>query len=292
MISKKQNLGYLYAAGTCFIWGSIYVAAKYALQSLGPVELICLRYIVALVSLYILLTVKKGRKKVEKGDWKYFWIVGGVGYFGSIVFQMVGTKLLDASLASLINSLNPVSISIFAAVFLGEKIRFNQAAGIAVSLVGVYVILGVGGASINVWGAAASVGSVLLWSCSSISARKISERYDPVQISLYGIAIALLFTMPSAFVEARFTTVSVTPAAVAACIYLGVVGTAVAHTSWNYSLKLLNASVCSLFYPLQPLTSAILGVFIFGEIITKSFVLGGILICLGVVVSVIQIKKK
>lgn len=80
--------------------------------------------------------------------------------------------------------------------------------------------------------------------------------------------------------------------AMLACVYLGVIGTAVAHTLWNMSLQLLDASVCSMFYPLQPLTSAVMGVLVFHEVMTMNFIAGGIMICLGVIVSVVEWKRK
>lgn len=119
----KNRIGYLYVIITCFIWGSVYIASKYALASIGPLTVLCIRYLVAGACLAVLLNMRRTRRTVKKGDWKYIWIVGGLGYFVSITFQLVGTKLLDASLASLINGMNPITISLLAAVFLKEKIH-------------------------------------------------------------------------------------------------------------------------------------------------------------------------
>lgn len=284
----KNRIGYLYLVITCCIWGSVYIASKYALASIGPLMVLCLRYLVAGVCLTVLLKLRKTRRPIQKGDWKYILTVGGLGYFVSITFQLVGTKLLDASLASLINGMNPITISILAAIFLKEKIQKKHLVSICISIAGVYIILGVGGAAISGAGLLASVCSVLLWSAASVAIRKVSGGYDPVQIALYGLMVALVFTVPAAAVEAVNQPPVFTRSAVLACLYLGIVGTAVAHTLWNMGLKLLDASVCSMFYPLQPLTSSILGVLLLHEVLTWNFVAGGVLICTGVVVSVME----
>ena len=44
-----------------------------------------------------------------------------------------------------------------------------------------------------------------------------------------------------------------------AVLYMGVLGTAVTHSLWNYSLRVMDASFCSMFYPMQPLVSSIFG---------------------------------
>lgn len=255
----KKKTGYIYLFITFFIWGSIYVVSKFVLDVMAPFMLLLVRYLVSVAALAVLLKLRGTRKKVKKGDWKYI----------------------------LINAMNPISISIRAVIFLGEKIYIKDVVSIAVSLVGVYIILGAGGGSISAAGVLASVCSVLLWSGASVAIRRISGGYDPVQIALYGMAVALLLNIPAAGVEAVSVHSTFTAKAVWSCIYLGIVGTAVAHTLWNMSLKLLDASVCSMFYPLQPLTSAVLGIFFLHEVITWNFVVGGLLICAGVLITVL-----
>ena len=119
---------------TFFIWGSIYVVSKFALDVMAPFMLLLVRYLVSVAALAVLLKLRGTRKKVKKGDWKYILIVGALGYFVSIGCHVIGTNLLDASLASLINAMNPISISILAVIFLGEKIYIKDVVSIAVSL--------------------------------------------------------------------------------------------------------------------------------------------------------------
>lgn len=288
----KRNAGYLYLLITFFCWGSIYVVSKYALAVMGPVTVSFCRYLVSVVCLYGILKWKGRHKKIAKEHWPYLLILGGLGYFAAIILQLGGTALLSGSLASLINSLNPVMISILAAVFLKEKITWKNVLSIVVSLIGVYIILGNGSMQINPLGILLSAGSVVLWSAASVSIRKISGYYDPVQIALYGMCIALLFNIPAAVLENIFMTQShPTAVALLACLFVAVFGTAVAHTCWNKSLQLLSASTCSMFYPLQPLVSAVLGVLLLHEVITWQFVVGAVLICSGIVITFLPSKK-
>ena len=182
----KRNAGYLFLLITFFCWGSIYIVSKYALAVMGPVTVGMCRYAVSVLCLYGLLKLKGGAKKIQPEHWKYLLILGGLGYFVSIILQLGGTALLSGSLASLINSLNPVVISIMAALFLKEQITWKNVVSIVVSLIGVYIILGKGSMEINMMGVLCSIGSVILWSAASVSIRKISGYYDPVQTALYG----------------------------------------------------------------------------------------------------------
>lgn len=287
----KQKIGYLYLLITFFIWGSLYVISKYALASIPPVTVLLFRYIIA-IAVLIPMLIKKGRKPVKKEHIKYFLIIGLLGYFVSIAFQLIGTSLIDSSLASLINSVNPISISIMAAIFLKEKLGGKKIISIVLSVIGVYIILGTSGGNINYMGIGASILSVLLWSAASIAIRKVSDEYNPVQIALYGMAIALILNIPASIIELNTKPCTITIPAILSAIYLGVVCTGVAHTLWNLSLKLLDASTCSMFYPLQPLTSALLGIVLLNEKITLNFVIGGLLILSGILISVVKFKQK
>lgn len=55
----------------------------------------------------------------------------------------------------------------------------------------------------------------------------------------------------------------------------------------NYS-----AVYYSMFYPQQPLVSAILGVVLLHEVITWQFVAGAVLICSGIVITFLPMKQK
>lgn len=288
----KRNAGYLCLLITFCCWGSIYIVSKYALAVMGAVTVSFCRYLIAVICLYGILRLKGGPKKVAREHWPYLLLLGGLGYFGGIICQLGGTALLSGSLASLINSLNPVAISILAAIFLKEKITWKNVVSIIVSLIGVYVILGNGSTTFNPLGILLSVASVCLWSCASVIVRKISGYYDPVQTALYGMIIALILNAPAAVFENLCMTKShPTAQALLACLYVAVIGTAVAHTCWNKSLQLLNASTCSMFYPLQPLISAVLGVLLLHEVITVQFVAGAVLICSGIVITFLPTKK-
>ena len=288
---EQRKKGYLYLFPTFFIWGSLYIFSKYAMEAVPPITVLLIRYLLSIAVLAFIFK-KQGGAKLQKSHLKYFLLIGGLGYFLSITFQLVGTKLLDASLSSLINAMNPVSISILAVIFLKEKMSAPKVVSIILSILGVYVILGVGGQGISIAGVACAVASVLLWSTASIIIRKIADEYTPIQIALYSMITALIFNIPASIWELQKEPCHFTVPAVLSLLYLGIVCTAVAHTLWNRSLQLLDASTCSMFYPLQPLTSAVMGVLLLHEKITSNFIAGSVIICAGILIAVWADKKK
>ena len=286
---NKRHLIPLFAAFV--LWGSQYVISKIALRTVPPVTLLALRYLVSVPALFIVLRLRHALTPVKKGDWPILFAIGFTGYFASFCLQMLGINRLTGSVSSLLGAMNPIFIPILAAFFLHERITPAKIACVALSMAGVVVIVGVNG-TVDASGALLMLASVFLWSTASIIIRRVSGRYDPLQIALIAILCALPFTGGWSLIELQSAPCSFTLESVLAVLYMGVLGTAVTHSLWNYSLRVMDASFCSMFYPMQPLVSSILGVLFLHEAVTPGFVIGALMICCGIVAAVISAKPR
>ena len=288
-MSNKKHLIPLF--GTFLCWGSLYIVSKIALRTIPPVTLLALRYVVAIPVLFAILKLRGALKKMTKEDIRTVFSIGCIGYFLSFCLQMLGINRLTGSISSLLGAMNPIFIPILASLFLGEKLTRAKIACVAVSMVGVVTIVGVSG-TVDVMGAIYMLMSVFLWSSASVIIRRVSGRYDPMQVAMMGMVFALPFTGAWAVIELQSVPIAFPLQSILAVLFMAIVGTATAHTLWNTSLSLMDASFCSMFYPMQPLVSAVLGVVVLGEEITVNFVAGGLIICCGIVAAVLSGKKK
>lgn len=286
---NKRRLIPLFAAFV--LWGSQYVISKIALRTVPPVTLLALRYLVSVPALFIVLRLRHVLTPIKKGDWPILFAIGFTGYFASFCLQMLGINRLTGSVSSLLGAMNPIFIPILAAFFLHERITPAKIACVALSMAGVVVIVGVDG-TVDASGALLMLASVFLWSTASIIIRRVSGRYDPMQIALIAILCALPFTGGWSLIELQSAPCSFTLESVLAVLYMGVLGTAVTHSLWNCSLRVMDASFCSMFYPMQPLVSSILGVLFLHEAVTPGFVIGALMICCGIVAAVISAKPR
>ena len=277
--------------GAFLFWGSVYVVSKVAMTTIPPVTMLLIRYLIAVPTLFLLLKVRGVLKPLDKKHAFTVFAIGFTGYFASFCLQMIGVNRLTGSVSSLLGAMNPIFIPILAAVFLKEKITLAKVLCVAVSMSGVVVIVGVGGTA-DPLGVILMLASVFLWSSASIIIRKLAGKYDPMQIAMMAIACAIPLTGAWAAIELQSNPLSFTTASALAVLFLGTVGTAAPHSLWNYSLSKMDASFCSMFYPLQPLVASTLGVLILGERITANFLIGAAIICCGIVAAVLSGRKK
>ncbi|MBQ2989948.1 MAG: DMT family transporter [Clostridia bacterium] len=282
------NMAALFAAFLC--WGSTFVVFKIALETVPPVTLLLLRYLVAVPALFAILKLRGALRRIRKEDMPTILLVGFMGYFVSFSLQMLSVNMLTGSVSSLLGALNPVFIPILASVFLKERMTWAKIGCVGVCMTGVVIIIGVNGTA-DAAGVMLMLLSVFLWSATSIVLRRIAGRYDPMQVVMTALLCAVPFLGLWSAAELRTSAIAFPLPTVLSVLYMGTVGMAVPHSLWNYCLSKMDASFCSMFYPLQPLVSATLGVLILGEQMTASYLIGAAVICCGIVGAVRSGKK-
>ena len=198
---KNDKTTYLLLALTTVLWGSLYTASKVLLDVIQPFTLLCLRYIIAAIAMTILQRLRKpdpnGKpRRIKGGDWKYVIMFGLGGYVLSIGLQQYGTKLAGASLASLINCMNPIAICFFAVLLLHERMTMKKVVCIVSAVAGAVCIVGGDAGGGHILGIALSLGSVLTWRALSVFMRSFTQKYDALTVTTCGIYVAAIGTLP------------------------------------------------------------------------------------------------
>jgi len=282
----KQK-GNIYAAIAVIGWGTMFIACKISLEVFSSITILFLRYAICLAALIIIYS-RKPRQKIEKKDRKIVIFIGVIGYFVGIEIQLYGTSLVDASMASLVNTITPVGIIVFALFILHEKSSVQQIIGILFTVVGACVVVGGAGGQNSFWGIMVCIVGMLIWSYISVVIRKTCSRYDAIWLTIYTSAIATLCSLPFSAADMIRTGLraQIMPKHIIAILWIGLICTAGANLWWNKALEVMNAAKCSLFYALLPVTTSVLGIFMLGEKITLNFIIGGLLIVGGMVFAV------
>ena len=290
---EHRRKAYLFLILTTSIWGSLYVVTRIALETVPPITLLFFRYVTASVALYALACHGGKLVRIKPEHRGTIVFIGAVAYFLSVGAQILGTKYAGPSVAALINAMNPVFITLFAVILLKEKLTFSKVFALLTTLAGAYIILG-GAKNVGaVIGIAFSLFSVLLWSISAIFVRRVTQYYNPITVTAYAVFVATLCAFPAASIELFLVPPSniFSLTNLLCVLYLGVICTGLASILWNKSLSLVEASTCSLFYPIQPLVSVLLGIAVLGEKMTLRFIIGALLIVGGILYATLAEKK-
>jgi drug/metabolite transporter (DMT)-like permease len=121
----------------------------------------------------------------------------------------------------------------------------------------------------------------------SLLARPVLLRHPALVVTAGSIVWGAAAMLPLALLEwATGPSPAWTPGNLAGTLYLGVVMTALGYAVWNWCLERVEAPRVAIFLNIQPLGGALIGVWWLGERLTAFTVAGGLLILLGLHLTV------
>ncbi len=281
-------MGLLCGLGAASIWGGMYVVSKVVLEIIPPFSLVTIRLILGAITLAIVLFLR-GFPAISRGQIGQVLGVGFVGYGISLSLQFLGTKLSTAANGSLVTSATPAFVLLFAWILLKEKITLRRLMALFLATLGVIAVIDPRSAQLNpelFLGNLSLIGAAVTWALYSVLVRKVTQNTDVLLFSLIAFLGGLPVVIPAGAWELSTVGMgTITPEVIAGVLFLGVISTALAMVLWNTAFAFVDASMASLTFFAQPMVGTLLGWFFLKETITPLFLLGGLLIGIGLVVS-------
>jgi drug/metabolite transporter (DMT)-like permease len=268
-------------AATWLVWGSTYLAIKFALLSFQPFFQMGTRFLFAGVLLLAWMRWRKAPWPSAK-QWRNALIVGALmlgGGMGGTAYaeQSVGSGLVVAFIAVV-----PLMIAALNLLW-GVKPGRLELVGIGVGLAGVLMLTQGAGFQASPAGLAAIALACVTWSIGSV----LSQRTLPLAPGPMGFASEMicgglvLLAMSATHGEAPPWPPQ--PVAVAAWFYLVVFGSLIAFNAYMVLLARASAAVASSYTFVNPVIAMLLGVAVLGEVVTGFEWLAAAVVLVGVV---------
>jgi len=264
------------------------VVSKVVLEIIPPFTLVAIRLILGILTLAIVLALRNGLKATRTQFWQVFG-VGFVGYGLSLSLQFLGTKLSTAANGSLVTSATPAFVLLFAWLLLSERITFRKFMALLLATMGVIAVIDPRAAKLNpelFLGNMFLLGAAVTWALYSVLVRKVTQNMDVMLLSLIAFVGGLPVVIPAGAWELNTVGVgAISIGVVGGVLFLGIISTALAMVLWNNAFAILDAGSASLTFFAQPVVGTLLGWFFLGEKITPLFLLGGVMIGIGILIS-------
>ena len=285
---SKTLYGILCGVGAAAIWGGMYVVSKVVLKVIPPFSLVTIRLVLGGLSLW-LIRIIRGGVKIERKQFFQVFGVGLIGYGISLGFQFVGTNLSTASNGSLVTSATPAFILLFAWIILRERITPLRLAALLISTLGVVAVIDPRSAQLNpglFLGNLSLLAAALTWALYSVLIRIVTRKLDVLTVTLIAFLGGLPIVFPAGLWELSNSGIGHIDFGIfAGILFLGFISTALAMVLWNTAFAVLDASVASLTFFAQPVVGSLLGWILLKETITPLFLLGALLIAIGLIIA-------
>lgn len=278
----------------CIIWGLQQVILKMAAPDISAVMQIALRSGLSALMVYPMIKLADGVSL-----WSRDYLAAGVlvGVLFASEFFLVAQALRFTSASHTVVLL--YTAPIFVALGLhwklpSERLSMLQWSGIALAFFGISIAFlfhptgSVAASSTILWGDALALLAGILWAATTIAVRltKLAEA-PATQTLFYQLLIAFLLLFPLAFAMGQ-ASIDWTPFAIGSLLFHTIIVSFASYLIWFWLLKEYLASRLGVFSFLTPLFGVLFGVVLLNEKIELNFVVGTVLVMVGIMVVSLQ----
>lgn len=289
--------------GLMLVWGGSFIAIKVGLRYFSPYELMLARFIPSALLFLPIALWTQHRAHDDRKFWGALSPKGRIGLLAASLLAVPGyhfsinfsETMIPAGWASLVISLNPACIAIFAALFLRESIGLKRWLGVLCAFLALLFIalthdvFSDRGEPVSLWtrigGMAVTLGAVVSFGGFSIISKRLVRDHDPMIVLAWAFGIGTVVLLPGF----RFNLIKNLIEAPAelwwAVAYLSIGCTVIAFSVWFWVLRKWQASRAGVFIYLVPLFALIFGRWLLKEPLDFAMVIGAIGVLGGVLLA-------
>jgi drug/metabolite transporter (DMT)-like permease len=281
------------------VWGSTYMAIRVGVETMPPLLLAGVRYLIAGLILFPFAlrtgpAAARAAGRPSAINWLACAVVGILLLLGGNGLVSVGERTVPSGFASLLVATVPLWLLMLDAVLNRARAGLLPMSGLLVGLAGVGLLTGLGdGGSRSAGGSAAGVAIILVaalsWALGTILARRLALPSRPalstaMQMLTGGATILAVAAATGEF--GSFHPGRVSLGSWLALAYLIGPGSILALSAYNMAVRTLPTPTVATYAYVNPVVAVILGATLLSERLTPMMLLGGGLIIVAVALVV------
>lgn len=284
--SESRNLALLIAAfaAVYILWGSTYLAIKYAIETLPTFLMAGTRFLTAGAILFVAARFTKDYERPTWAQWKTSFVVGTLLLLGGNGAVVLAEHYVSSSLAALLVATEPFWIVLLSWLWMkGARPNGKVALGLLIGFVGVYLLVSgqggnsAAGSSNQIFGTILIIIGTICWATGSLYGLRAPVAKSSVLAS--GMQMlsggAVLFLVGTIFGEwTNFNIAAVSLNSWLGLAYLTVFGSLIAFTAYSWLLKNAEPSIVATYAYINPVIAVFLGWLIAGETFSAQMLVG------------------
>jgi drug/metabolite transporter (DMT)-like permease len=275
------------------LWGTFPATGKLAVADFPPVFLTAVRGVIASAFLVALLA-RSGAETVRglgPGSVRAFVTLGVLGLSLSTQLSYVGYAYTTAANAAILQAATPVLVALGARVYLGERLRRRQQLGVAVSTLGVLVVVTDG----RLWmlrleqlrlGDFVTLVGLVAWMAYTVYGKRVILTHSPALTTTAAYVAGTCVLVAEAVLTAPLfpRPVLTSGRAWSVVLYHPLFG-AVAHIWWYRAVERVGASRAAIFMNVTPIVGVVLATTLLAEPVGAWEIVGTLLVLAGVALT-------
>jgi drug/metabolite transporter (DMT)-like permease len=289
-------------AAVYLIWGSTYLAIKYAIGTLPPFLMAATRFLIAGALLFTWARLNGSNFGPRpKQQWCRALIIGGLLLLGGNGGVTWAERYLSSGLAALLVATEPLWLVMWSWISGGPRPNLKVVLGLIMGLAGVALLVSGSfggshsGGMMSLIGAGVVVASAMSWAGGSVySIHRPVQTSAPLASGMQMLAGGTLLLLMGLF-TGEFSGLDLKQASwlsLGALLYLTVFGSIVAFTAYSFLLRNVSPARAATYAYVNPVVAVLLGWAIASEPITLRTVIAAAVIVTSVVLITTCAKEK
>jgi len=283
------------------IWGANYSIVKSALRDVPPLAFNAARLILASAVFAAALWIRGRRAQIGKSSdprirsansqilkSSNLWWLALVGNTAYQLLFIVALSRTTAANSSLVIGCTPVFVALMTAALGHERIPLARWAGVALSAVGIYLVVGRGAGVTreSLQGDLLMIAAVFCWSAAAIISRPLLAREEPFVVTAWSMILGSMVYLPFSATQLRTVTWSgVAPRAWLAIVFSGVFALCVSYVIWYTAVQRIGSTRTAIYSNMVPVAGLLIAWAGYGETIGAVRLAGGAAIVAGLVLT-------
>ncbi|QQG44439.1 MAG: DMT family transporter [Candidatus Roizmanbacteria bacterium] len=282
--NNKAFIAILLAA---FLGGGVPVLIKIALKEIPPLSFTFLRFFSA--AIFILPFFLRNKPLIGKNIHKLIFI--SILASVNVTLFAFGIRLTSATVGQTLHTSIPIIAAVLSYFLLKEKITKKKSLGILVGFIGTSVIIFLPMMGNVNFLQSSLIGNIIIFigavsfSFYLVMSKKLHENFSPFYLTTIFVLTTIViqfFLASTEFISNPQWLFKISMGGLLATLYVGVIGTFIYYLLYQYAIKHGSPIIASMTLYLQPAATFIWALLLLNERLTTGFIIGAILVFIGV----------
>ncbi|HKA89525.1 MAG TPA: EamA family transporter [Haliangiales bacterium] len=270
-------------AAVYIIWGSTYLAIRYAIETMPPLLMAGCRFVVAGSILYAV--ARRTAPAPTAAEWRAGALLGGLFFLGGNGGVVLAEQTVASGLVALLIATEPLFVTGLDAARTRRRPDAMRMLGLALGVAGVAVLTGpLGGGS--TFGVVVVLIASLSWAVGSVYGLTAPRPRSPALAAAIPMLCGGLLLLGAGTATGEWSALSaarVSPGSLAALGYLVAFGSLLGFTAYSWLISNVSPPLVATYAFVNPAVAVVLGWAIGGEAVSPRTILGATVIVAGVV---------
>lgn len=282
----------IYLLLASFLWGTSFIAGKFAYETLDPALVVLFRLIIAGGILFPITLRFIKENSQSKVNWRKIALLGFLTYPATFLLQFIGLQYTSASSAATMIGIEPLMVILVGQLFFKEKASLTIWLLGIIAFIGVFLLVGLSDSEeISLIGCLLVLASTIVVALWLRLSKSILGNLNPKVYTALSLQLGILIGLPFMLLLVKNWNINFSYSSIIALLYLGIGCSLFANWAWNKGLSETETNKSGIFLALEPVFGVLFSIILLNDSLSITSWVGVALVILSAAVCLVLPKK-